>query len=251
MNSNGDARVVLTTSTNGTTWSTPLPVDNGLVADDEGGFFTISGRGHQLMPALKFAAGKLMVLYYDLRLDHTIGIFSPVLKPPSPAGLFFTETRQLLVEPTTSPSVFTPFLTDAGLTVRRHTIDVRVAQADPGTSPAFTSARVSRYVYGSRPGSRTIEQLQINPPNLPMFRQGTVPFLGDYIDIAGPPTFVPQPGGVWAWNTAPAKDASSTRRGPTTATCGRRRTRTGRTTRPSGARAGRASTIRPSRNRPA
>ena len=205
----GDARVVLSTSKNGTAWSTPQPVDNDSILDDEGSFFTtLSGRGHQLMPALKFAAGKLMVLYYDLRLDHTVGIFSPVLNAPSPAGLFFTETRQPRGElPGAVSSVFTPFLTDAGLTLRRHTIDVRVAQADPAASPTFSSARVSRYVYGSRPGETTIEQLQINPPNLPMFRQGTVPFLGDYIDIAGPPTFVPQPGGTWAWNTAPAKDA--------------------------------------------
>jgi hypothetical protein len=205
----GDARVVVSTSADGTAWSAPLPVDNGLVADDEGSFFTnVSGRGHQLMPALKFAAGKLMVLYYDLRLDHTVGIFRPVIPAPSPAGLFFTETRQARGElPGAPATVFTPFLTDGGLTLRRHTIDVRVAQADPATSPTFTSARVSRYVYGSRPGSSTIEQLQMNPPNLPMFRQGTVPFLGDYIDIAGPPTFVAQAGGTWAWNTAPARDA--------------------------------------------
>ena len=34
--SGGDARVVLSTSTNGTSWSTPQPVDNGPVVDDEG-----------------------------------------------------------------------------------------------------------------------------------------------------------------------------------------------------------------------
>ncbi|MEO8056330.1 MAG: hypothetical protein ABI768_14315, partial [Acidobacteriota bacterium] len=204
----GDARIVLTTSTNGTTWSTPMPVDNGYVNDDEGVAFAISGRGHQLMPALKFAAGRLMVLYYDLRLDHTVGIFQPVSLAPSQAGLFFTETRLPKGElPAAPSSVFTPFLTDAGLTLRRHTIDVRVSQAAPGAFPSFTSARVSRYVYGSRPGTRTIEQLQINPPNLPMFKLGTAPFLGDYIDIAGPPTFVPLSGGTWAWNTALAKDA--------------------------------------------
>ena len=205
----GDARIVLTTSTNGTTWSAPTAVDNAFASDDEGSLFTtVSGRGHQLMPALRFTAGKLMALYYDLRLDHTIGHFSPVSPAPSPAGLFFKETRQTAGELPGAPgSVFTPFLTDTGLTLRRHTIDVRVAQADAGPSPAFSSARVSRYVYGSRPGSNTIEQLQVNPPNLPMFKQGTAPFLGDYIDIAGPPAFVPQPGGTWAYNTAPAKDA--------------------------------------------
>src|SRR5512141_346837 len=36
----GDARIVLSTSKNGTTWSTPQPVDNGPVLDDEGLIFT-------------------------------------------------------------------------------------------------------------------------------------------------------------------------------------------------------------------
>ena len=99
------------------------------------------------MPALKFAAGKLMVLYYDLRLDHTVGIFQPVSPAPSPAGLFFTETRLPKGElPAAPASVFTPFLTDSGLVLRRHTIDVRVAQADPGgVSDLLVRSRVSRY----------------------------------------------------------------------------------------------------------
>ncbi|MDL2718059.1 MAG: hypothetical protein PT977_09910 [Acidobacteriota bacterium] len=204
----GDARVVVSTSANGTAWSAPVPVDNTIVKDDEGNaFLGLTLRGHQIMPALRFAAGKLMVLYYDLRLDHTFGLYSPSVPAPSPAGLFFKETRQPAGEPFSDPRVFTPFVTDTGLTLRRHTIDVRVAQASPAASPAFTSARVSRYVFGSRPGLTTIEQLQINPPNLPMFVQGTAPFMGDYIDIAGPPPFVPRPDGSWAYNTAPAGDA--------------------------------------------
>ncbi|HEY3351053.1 MAG TPA: hypothetical protein VGM13_14840 [Thermoanaerobaculia bacterium] len=205
---NGDARVVVSTSTNGTAWSAPVPVDNGIVVDDTNiPFASLTGRGHQLMPALRFAAGKLMVLYYDLRLDHTVGLFSPIAPAPNAFGLFFSEVRQPAGEPLTDPRVFTPFVTDTGLTLRRHTLDVRVAQASPAASPAFTSARVSRYVFGSRPGQRTIEQLQINPPNLPMFKLGTAPFMGDYIDIAGPPPFVPKPDGSWTYNTAPASDA--------------------------------------------
>ena len=131
------------------------PVDNGLVADDAGSpFARLTGRGHQFMPALKFAAGKLMVLYYDLRLDHTVGLFSPVSPSPNAFGLFFSEARQPAGEPFSDPRVFTPFVTDTGLTLRRHTLDVRVAQASPAASPAFTSARVLAVRLGSRPGSR-------------------------------------------------------------------------------------------------
>jgi hypothetical protein len=105
----------------------------------------------------------------------------------------------------------------------RHTLDVRVAQVAPG-APAFTYARVSQFRFGTRgdevvgqqvPGFgeelqvvdgqgnvRLLQQLQVNPPGLPLFRQGTVPFIGDYIDIAGP-AFVPTPGGRWAFATAP------------------------------------------------
>jgi hypothetical protein len=74
--------------------------------------------------------------------------------------------------------------------LRRHTIDVRAARADT-SSPigpvTFTpSQRVSQYIYGSRPGSNVVEQLQINPPDLPMFALGTIPFIGDYIDVNAP-----------------------------------------------------------------
>ena len=69
--------------------------------------------------------------------------------------------------------------------------------------PAFSpSVRVSDYLTGYRSGTSLLEQLQVNPPNLPMFKGGTVPFLGDYIDVAAAPAFVPVAGGRWAYNTA-------------------------------------------------
>src|SRR5206468_1530650 len=66
------------------------------------------------------------------------------------------------------------------------------------------SEKVSQYLKGSRPDGRPPEQLQFNPPNLPLFKQGTVPFLGDYIDIAPAPAFVPAARGSWLFNTSPA-----------------------------------------------
>jgi hypothetical protein len=119
---------------------------------------------------------------------------------------------------------------------RRHTVDVRVGRALPGPSPAFTSVQVSKMPFGEptdlQPGAqadiygpggalgklaltgldaaspyvtvKVLQELGANPPNLPMFAQGTVPFMGDYIDIQGP-AFVKSARG-WAFNTeyAPA-----------------------------------------------
>ena len=59
----GDARIVVSTSTNGTAWTVPQPIQPG-------------GLGHQLMPALTFHAGRLRLLYYDLREDVS-QVFAP------------------------------------------------------------------------------------------------------------------------------------------------------------------------------
>lgn len=191
----GDARIMTTMSADGTTWTTPTPVDAS------------PARGHQIMPAMSFAAGKLMVVFYDLREDHTIGIFTPL------ANGFFQETRDprgdLAPAPGQPEKVFTDFIMDAAPPgysplQRRHTMDLRAARADAsspsGTATFGPSERVSQYVFGSRPGSTVIEQLQINPPNLPMFALGTAAFIGDYIDINAT-TFKPTANGGWTFNT--------------------------------------------------
>ncbi len=156
----GDARIVLSTSADGgASWSMPRSVvDN------------YPGRGHQIMPALAVAAGKLVLAYYDFRAD-----VSQVF------GRYANEAEAAV----------------AGV---RHTVDLRAAMADPGNVPVFTdyatvsgssparpSSQASRYLVGSyyRNGVRVMGvPLQYNPPNLPMFAQGTVPFIGDYIDVA-------------------------------------------------------------------
>jgi hypothetical protein len=196
--STGDARVVLTTSKDAVTWTQRAPV-----AD-------YTGRGHQFMPAMSFAGGKLMIIFYDVRDDNTIGNFTSL------GGGKYVESRvpagDLASVPPHPEKVFTNFLLDAspdaalGGLLRRHTIDVWAAQADPADVPQFTAARVSQYIFGSRQGSAVIEQLQINPPNLPLFKQGTAPFMGDYLDLAASPSFLPgdQPGS-WKFNTDPLK----------------------------------------------
>ena len=52
-------------------------------------------------------------------------------------------------------------------------------------------------------------QLQWNPPNLPMFRSGTVPFFSDYLDLAAAPPFVSDGAGGWSYNTADTNTATA------------------------------------------
>jgi len=212
----GDARVMMSTSLDGVNWTTPIRVDNDPVTDDLSDSFT---RGNQFMPALTFAGGKLMVLYYDLHLDHTLGSFSPAYPSaytfnadgfpvPDAQGRLVLEQRVNVPEPVTP--IFGPFVNDAGLTAMRHLLDVRVAQFTPtGTcptgAPSFTTARVSQYRFGTTgltsSVSAPVQQLEVNPPNLPIFEGGTAPFLGDYVDIAGP--VFRTNGNSWTFDTAP------------------------------------------------
>ncbi len=83
-------------------------------------------------------------------------------------------------------------------------MDVFVAQANPGPTPAFTAVRLSDYASGYLPGLDLPTRLQFNPPNLPLFRLGTVPFMGDYIDLAAAPAFLQQANGTWIYNLAPS-----------------------------------------------
>ncbi len=160
----GDARIVVATSANGLTWSTPRAVA------EEG------QAGHQIMPTLTFGGGKLALLYYDLREDVS-GIFSK-----------FVDDK-----------------TAIDFARRRHTLDLRASYGTPGNPPVFApSQQVSDYLAGSMPGDApgTNRQLQYNPPNLPMFKLGTAPFIGDYVDVAPAPAFVPAARGRWTYNTS-------------------------------------------------
>ena len=157
----GDSRIVVSTSTTGATWTVPRAIQP-------------AGIGHQLMPAMSFHGGKLRILYYDLREDVS-GLFGP-----------YIDELPILNGPI--PRI-------------RHTIDVFVAQASPGGAPTFTTARVSEYASGFLPGSTVEQRLQFNPPNLPLFRQGFAPFMGDYIDLAPAPPFVLNENGTWSFNT--------------------------------------------------
>jgi uncharacterized repeat protein (TIGR01451 family) len=159
--STGDARIVMSTSPTGAVWTAPRAVDE------------FGAPGHQIMPALAFGAGRLSLLYYDLRFDVS-GLFGP----------FVDEL---------------PILTSVPIGLR-HTLDVRVAQAAPATQPVFSSVQLSDYSVGAVTEGGPIQQLQFNPPNLPIFRQGTAPFIGDYIDMATSPSMRANADGTWSFN---------------------------------------------------
>src|SRR5207253_1936413 len=74
-----------------------------------------NGPGHQLMPAMTITAGKVAVVFYDFRDDVS--------------------------------GAFQPYIVDYTGIVKRHTMDVRVAQADPSAAPQFgPSVKVSQYL---------------------------------------------------------------------------------------------------------
>ena len=159
----GDARIVMSVSPDGTAWSTPIAV-----ADESA--------GHQFMPTLTTGGGRLVLVYYDLR-DDVSRLFSPYADDKS------------------------------AITARnsRRTLDLRASLGTLGALPVFQpSARVSEYLMRqtvSSDGTVTEQQMQYNAPNLPMFKLGTAPFIGDYIDITNAPTFVPIANGGWKYNS--------------------------------------------------
>ena len=249
---NGDGQVVMThvvVSAPPKTydeWNDPLdgwkipadPVDVAPVVDGPAGnAFT---RGHQFMPALTFTQGKLVLVYYDSRLDHTRTYHSPHQSQdpcfpvgscwaPNADGRWYDEERGPIGE-RTGLDWRTDELDDGFMAQTRHTVDVRMATATPSANPAFTGATLSRMPFGQRgdeldlyasgqaagfdgpievvdfaaspkPALRRLQDLQVNAPNLPMFKNGTVPFIGDYIDVQGP-VFVRTATG-WAFDVGP------------------------------------------------
>jgi len=162
-NAGEDARIVIISGKNGKGWPpNPKPVDD------------YDGHGHQIMPSLTFAAGKLMMAWYDFREDV--------------AGNTCDHWEDYISDDHYPPCKW------------RHTVDVRVARASAGLNPSFNeSVQVSRY-YWIMKDNGDCEQAQFNPPNYPLFKQGTVPFIGDYIDICPSPMFVLE-NGAWRFNT--------------------------------------------------
>jgi hypothetical protein len=168
--------------------------------------------GQQFMPALAYAAGKMQMVWYDVRFDEA---FEP------------------------SQITSKPLIDDAesmATVARRRTIDVLGAQASFSVTggvvstvwpPAFTrygvsqpdyndtdggaipsrGPRVSQYLTGdAQPGVNQTpagaRQLLFNRGGLELYGGGTIPFIGDYIDVA-PIQFVFNAAtGKWDFNFA-------------------------------------------------
>ncbi|MGE5360732.1 MAG: hypothetical protein ACM3NQ_17080, partial [Bacteroidales bacterium] len=200
----GDARVVMSTSTDGATWSTPAAVDNQAGSGDA------DPLGHQIMPALTFAAGKLQLIYYDLRDDQTYLDYTDTKGGSSVAGSRIVTGDRATANG--AADLFWQWLADMkpGGTklTRRHDVNVRGMQASAGPAPfnGQKSWRISQYPFGITLDRVTkapvIRQVGFNAPNLPLYAKGTSPFLGDYIDVAAL-AFVPTSDGGWAFNTDP------------------------------------------------
>jgi hypothetical protein len=201
------SRIMVTTLPAGsTTWSTPYVVDKSSP--------TATKYGHQFMPALSFAFGKMMLAWFDSRNDNKQAILACTV---SSCGSLSQLQQQSVpipgsslvpTNPATFLTVFTPFILDPNSGIR-HTIDVFGAMIDPATqtNTAAPSFQISQYPFWVNPAdSNQIEQGFFNPPNLPMFAQGTLPFVGDYIDI-GAQSIMPS-GSGWSFNTQ-GKDAAT------------------------------------------
>jgi len=64
-------------SIDGTHWTPAIMVDN----PKQNSVTNPSGRGHQIMPAITFANGRLTILYYDLRYDHYVKLLYSLARP--------------------------------------------------------------------------------------------------------------------------------------------------------------------------
>ena len=188
---NGPARIFFASSLNGIGWPPQTRIHKEGTAPDD-----YYAEGHMFMPSMSFAAGKLLIAWYDsrdsVRLEH--------------GGA----TEKWLTDYYLGEGVC-PDPSEGDYPCHwRETIDVRIAQAVPGASQFEPSMQVSRYIWffevdgGGNPiienGYLKPIQVQFNAPNFPLFQGGTAPFIGDYIDLVPAPMFINDRGN-WRFNT--------------------------------------------------
>ena len=180
-----DARIVVSSSRDGRNWSAPSVVEN------------FAGRGHQIVPQAAVAGGRIQVNWIDTRNNE-----------PGTFDRFITDFRADAAGnrvPLSAPA-------DASApptTLYRQMADIFAAQA-PAAAPngqpslAFVPpAQVSRYRFGLVDGTR--RQLEYSFINARMFKNGNVPFHGDYHAVAGQ-RYRPSEttAGAYVRNTAPS-----------------------------------------------
>ncbi len=176
----GDARIVLSSSYFGSNWSVPQPV----ASVDKNGLPFL---GHQIMPSMAFAAGKLALVWVDQRRDVSATEYG-----------------------------YNKWVIDS--LPYRHTMDVWAAEAETSTFPnlVWKSSQVSRYLHALlrdqfgeivyENGQPIIFPVQFNCVNYPLFKGGRNPFNGDYIDIAASPSFRQDTWRNWIFNSDDQRD---------------------------------------------
>jgi hypothetical protein len=199
------SRIMITTLPKGSsTWTAPYVADSTAP--------TASVYGHQFMPSLNFAYGKMMLAWFDSRRDNLQSVLTCANPPCSDLSQVTIADQPIPGSAISNPAtVFTPLISDPNSGVR-HTIDLYGGVINPAGGPAtFKGFQISQYPYYVDDANGQIEQGFFNPPNLPMFVQGTTPFVGDYIDIAAQ-SIMPS-GNSWTFNTQ-ATDATGATNAP-------------------------------------
>lgn len=217
------SRIMITTLPAGSTkgWTTPYVADGSAAS-----VTTTKTYGHQFMPSLNFAYGKLMLAWFDSRRDNLESVLqcnnppcsdlsqvTPVDVPlPGTAGTV-GGVGGIGTSITNPAAIFTPNISDPNSGVR-HTIDVYGGIITPSAATSTVSPfRISQYSYYVDDANGQLEQGFFNPPNLPMFVDGTTPFIGDYIDIAAQnilPTVLPNGSTSWVFNTQASDGTGAT-----------------------------------------
>jgi hypothetical protein len=139
-------------------WTKPALASVGKASDDLDHVLT---QGHQFMPALATGQGRVVLSFYDTRLDHTRRLYK--WSPGKYLGRFYEEELAPLGDravpaPDGAPSkIFgngvpgaaaPADMDDLALNLTRHTIDVRVGMAPAGPSPDFSGVLVTRFPFG-------------------------------------------------------------------------------------------------------
>ena len=188
------SRIMITTLPSGSmTWTTPIVADSSAPT---------SKYGHQFMPSLNFAYGKMALAWFDSRRDNKENVLQCLPSGTSCGRLSDLTAGDVPIPGSTisnPASIFTALISDPNSGIR-HTLDVFGGIIDPSSGPKqFAGFQVSQYGYWVDPTDSQIKQGFFNPPNLPMFVQGSTPFVGDYIDIASQ-NIIPS-GNSWVFNT--------------------------------------------------
>ncbi len=187
-----EARIVLTrTAGNGGTWEVPVEVAS------------TGAEGQQFMPSLAYAAGKLQLIWYDVRFDeaesHRVDRLidekaALATAPKIRRTMDLLGAQASLSASTPWPPVFQPY---------------GVAQPDYNDL-TLRGPRISQYLVGDPfpgiDGTGPPRQLQFNRGNLLLYGGGTIAFMGDYIDIQGVPFVFDSSANRWRFNGLNNKD---------------------------------------------